>query len=512
MPAVPRPPIVAVMGHIDHGKSSLLDYIRQSRIVETEAGGITQHLGAYIVEHATSSGEKRTITFLDTPGHAAFHSIRVRGAQVADIIILVVSAEEGAKPQTKEAFGVARNAGLPVVVAFTKIDKPNADVERAKYSLLEHGIYLEGLGGDIPYAAISSKTGEGIEDLLELVLLVADMQDIRADPEAPASGLVVEAHHDEKRGISATLLVKEGTLRQGEFVVAGGAWVPVRRLESPLGGELPEAGPSCPAVVRGFSSLPRVGAPFRVFQEKNAAISAAQEEERAIQQARELALKPLEEIGGGGGGEGPRRMPIIIKADAVGSLEALLTEIPTLATNRYVPVVVHSGVGAVSESDIQRACATEPSALVLGFCVGVEPVAQDLARREGVFVGTHKVIYEALEWLSRTLEQHTPKRKIRRVLGMFKVLVHFSSKQDEHLIGGMVTKGVVRKGGRFVKPLPDDVPDDTPEPPVGTILSLQRNRKDVEKVPQPEEFGAMVQLSLLPQKGDVFEVFMEEWE
>ncbi|GIW68122.1 MAG: hypothetical protein KatS3mg099_070 [Candidatus Parcubacteria bacterium] len=396
-----------------------------------------------------------------------------------------------------------------MVVAFTKIDKPNADVERAKYSLLEHGIYLEGLGGDIPYAAVSSKTGEGIEDLLELVLLVADMQDIRTDPEGPARGLVVEAHHDEKRGISATLLVKEGTLRQGEFVVAGGAWAPVRRLESPFGGELPEAGPSCPAVVRGFSSLPRVGAPFRVFQEKNAALSAAQEEEREIRKAREAALKPPE---GEGEGEGPRKMPVIVKADAVGSLEALLTEIPTLATNRYAPVVVHSGIGAVSESDIQRACATAPSAIVLGFCVGVEPVAQDLARREGVFVGTHRVIYEALEWLSRTLEQHTPKRKVRRILGAFKVLAHFSSKQDEHLIGGVVTKGVVRKGARFVKPLPDDAPEDAPEPPVGAVLSLQRNRKDVQEVPQPEEFGAMVQLSLLPQKGNVFEVFVEEWE
>ncbi len=513
MADLPRPPIVAVMGHIDHGKSSLLDYIRKTRVVETEAGGITQHLGAYTVGVTLPSGEQRTITFLDTPGHAAFHSIRQRGALAADIVILVVSAEEGGKPQTKEAFEAARAAGIPVIVAFSKIDRPKADVERAKYSLLEQGIYLEGLGGDIPYVPISSKTGEGIPELLELVLLVADMQELSADPAAPPSGVVVEAHHDEKRGISATLLVKEGTLRPGTFVVAGGAWAPVRRLELPTGGEQEAAGPSFPAVVRGFSSLPRVGSPFRVFSEKQAAVALAREEAEALAREREALLHQQADSGEEASEEGGLQlMPLILKADTMGSLEALLSEIPSLATPRYIPRVIHSGVGPITEGDVLRAAACDPSAILLGFNVGVESLAEEVARREGVPLAVHQVIYDALDWLARTLESHTPKRKVRRHIGSFTVLVHFSSKQSEHLIGGKVTKGMVRKGALFLKPPPEEQQEEEREPMSGSILSLQRNKRDVEEVLQPNEFGAMVRFPAVPQKGERFEVFVEEWE
>ena len=243
MAAAPRPPIVAVMGHIDHGKSSLLDYIRKSNVVADEAGGITQHVSAYEAEHP-HEGAPRTITFLDTPGHEAFRALRTRGAQSADIAILVVAAEEGVKPQTLEALSAITEAGIPYVVAFTKIDKPAADLERAKVSALEHNIFLEGLGGPIPYQAISSKTGQGVPELLDLVLLAADLVGLSADPEAPAEGFVLESSQDPKRGASATLIVKNGTLEIGDFVVAGGSFAPVRFIENFLGKRIPSALPS----------------------------------------------------------------------------------------------------------------------------------------------------------------------------------------------------------------------------------------------------------------------------
>ena len=268
---IPRPPIVTVMGHIDHGKSTLLDYIRNTKVTETEAGGITQHISAYEAEHTLEDGTTRTITFLDTPGHEAFQHLRSRGSSVADVAILVVAADDGVKPQTMEAHKAITESGIPYVVAITKIDKSNADIERAKYSLLEHGIYLEGLGGNISYIPISSKTGEGIGQLLDIVLLTVDLEPPMGTPEKPATGIVIESHCDPRRGISAVLLVQDGTMKKGDYVVAGNTCAPLRIMENFLGRTVEEVTFSSPVMVVGFSDIPPVGEPFTTVADKKTA-------------------------------------------------------------------------------------------------------------------------------------------------------------------------------------------------------------------------------------------------
>src|SRR3989338_2741593 len=262
-----RPPIVAIVGHIDHGKSTLLDYIRKTNVVEAEAGGITQHLSAYEAVHKNAGGEHK-ITFLDTPGHEAFKAMRSRGLEVADVAILVVSAEDGVKPQTLEALKLIDGVKIPYIVALTKIDKPSANVEKAKASLLESGIYLEGMGGNVPYVAVSGKTGAGVPELLDLILLAAELEGLTADPSLPGEGVVIEAHIDSKRGNTATLVVENGSVRSGEFVVSSEALAPVRIMENFLGKPIKEALPGSPVRIVGFSSLPQVGARFKTVETK----------------------------------------------------------------------------------------------------------------------------------------------------------------------------------------------------------------------------------------------------
>src|SRR3989344_5558418 len=271
-----RPPIVAIVGHIDHGKSTLLDYIRHTNVAESEAGGITQHLSAYEAVHKKDSGERK-ITFLDTPGHEAFRAMRSRGLNAADVAILAVSAEDGVKPQTLEALKLIEEAKIPFVVAFTKIDKPGANVERAKMSMLENQIYLEGMGGEVPYVAVSGKTGEGIFELLDLILLAADLEGLSADPGAPGEGVVIEARVDPRRGNTATLIVQDGSVRSGEFVVAGASFAPVRIMENFLGKPVKEAAPGSPVRIVGFSYLPQVGEKWRVVETKKEAEAAVEE-------------------------------------------------------------------------------------------------------------------------------------------------------------------------------------------------------------------------------------------
>ena len=271
-----RPPIVAIVGHIDHGKSTLLDYIRRTNIVAGEAGSITQHLSAYEAVHKGAGGERK-ITFLDTPGHEAFRSMRSRGLEVADVAILVVSAEEGVKPQTIEALKLIEGVKIPYIVALTKIDKPGANLERAKASLLERGIYLEGMGGEVPYVALSSKTGEGVPELLDLILLAADLEGLSADPEKPGEGVVIEAHVDNRRGTSATLIVEDGSIESGEYIVVGEALAPVRIMENFLGKPLRKASPGTPVQIVGFSALPLVGTRFKTVETKKEAEEEARE-------------------------------------------------------------------------------------------------------------------------------------------------------------------------------------------------------------------------------------------
>jgi len=329
-----RPPVVAVVGHIDHGKSTLLDYIRNTTVVEGEAGGITQHLSAYEAVHKNAGGEHK-ITFLDTPGHEAFKAMRSRGLEVADVAILVVSAEDGVKPQTLEALKLIEGVKIPYIVALTKIDKPSADVEKAKASLLEHGVYLEGMGGEVPYVAVSGKSGEGVPELLDLILLAAELEGLAANPTGPGEGVVIEAHIDNKRGATATLIVENGTVAAGEFVISGEAFAPVRIMENFLGKAIKEALPGSPVRIVGFSALPAVGARFKTVETKREAESSVAEALRQTQSKRDISTTPVKkEPIEGEEEEAPEVMvlPLVIKTDVAGTGDAVVHEIEKLPT------------------------------------------------------------------------------------------------------------------------------------------------------------------------------------
>jgi translation initiation factor IF-2 len=478
-----RPPVIAVMGHIDHGKSSLLDYIREANIVAGEAGGITQHVAAYVAEHGG-----RAVTFLDTPGHEAFKAIRARGAATADIAILVVAADEGVMPQTEDALAAIGEAKIPFVVAITKIDKNNADVEMAKRTLLEHGVYLEGLGGDIPYAPVSSKTGEGVPELLDLVLLAADIIEPSADPEAPATGFILESSMDAKKGASATLIVKDGTLKVGDFVVAGDSFAPVRFIENFRGVRVEAAGPSEPAVVAGFDKLPSAGEPFSTASNKKEAERATSASTRAGG-AEKTALP-----------EGIAALPLVIKADTQGSIDAIRHELAKITHERAAVSIVDTGVGDVSEKDVKTAGAAGGS--VIAFHVGQDAQARELAMRDGVSVESFTIIYELAEKAREMLAARAPKVSLERELGRAKILKTFSSGTKRQVVGARLLSGamklkqevkIVRAGAEFAR---------------ASIGNLQQARADIKEVAgEGAEFGAELECKQDAAPGDELVAF-----
>ncbi len=503
-PAQPaeRPPIVAVLGHVDHGKSTLLDFIRKANVVAKEAGGITQHVAAYEVERpgraGEKNGEKKRITFIDTPGHAAFSAIRARGASAADIAILVVAADDGVKAQTLEALQSIRDAGTPFIVAINKIDKPNADQERTIRTLLDEKVYLEKYGGDVPWAAISAKTGAGVEELLDLILLVSEIETFTGDSSAPAHGYVIEAHRDQKRGLAATLIITNGTLKSGMAVMAGRAIAPVRIMETTAGKSLKEATFSTPVQLIGFDTLPQVGEEFHAYKNKREA-----EEARPPLAPRDLRPAPqaLAE-----GETGPFSMPVIIRADASGSLEAIAHEVPKLGTEHARVQVVQSGIGAVSENDVKAAIASDVRASVIGFNVAIDAPAAALALQHGIRVETFTIIYKLTERLEELLGESAPKRKVESVTGKAKVLKQFGSRKDEHVIGAKVTEGFLERGGqvRVMRRLE--------EVGTGKIKNIQSNKQDVSRIEEDREFGAQINTEFEIMQGDVLEGFRTSME
>lgn len=483
MASTPRPPIVAVMGHIDHGKSSLLDYIRKANVTAGEAGGITQHVAAYEAVHE-HEGVMRSITFLDTPGHEAFRALRARGAAAADIAILVIAAEEGIKPQTLEAFEAATEAGTPVVVAFTKIDKNGADIEKAKYSAVEHAIYLEGLGGSIPYAGVSSKTGEGIPELLDLVLLTADLAELTADPDGVAEGFILESSQDPKRGLSATLIIKEGTLKTGQFVVAGNAIAPVRFIENFANARIAEATPSQPVRISGWTDLPPSGTPFTTTTTKKEAEKLA--EERTVGVAATYALTET--------GEGGVDLPLILKADVTGSLEAIKHELRKIQHDRVGIRIVSEGVGAVSEGDVKSAQAS--GAIIIAFTVSTDSSARDLAERTGVTIEGFSIIYELFEKVQSFVQEKAPQITVEEELGIAKVLKVFSVAGNKHVMGARWESGLLTIG--------DLVKIDRRGIPLGTgkLTNLQVARSDVREIKMEGEFGLQVETKADVAAGD----------
>ena len=486
---VPRPPIVVVMGHIDHGKSTLLDFIRKSNVVEGEAGGITQHLSAYVVSHTTKDGDEKQITFLDTPGHEAFQKMRHRGADVADVAILVVSAEDGVKPQTLEALECIKKAGIPYIVAINKIDKSGADIARTQASLIENEIYIEGMGGDIPYSPISAKTGDGIDDMLDVVLLAAELAETTGDTNAPAEGVVIEAHLDERRGTTATLIVKNGTLKSGQYVVSGNAHAPVRIMEDWSGKNIKEAGLSEPVGIVGFSNVPEVGSIFCTVQNKKEAEKIIAEYAPKINtaQTHESELPTI---------------PLVIKADVLGSIEAIEHELEKFESDRVTIRLIGKGVGAVTKGDVQNASATE-GAIVVGFNVQVERPAQELAERLGVEINSFDVIYDLGEWLRDALGKRVPKQEVETTTGTIKILRHFSTQKNVRVLGGRIADGTVSVGER-VKVLRRDI-----EIGRGVIKNLQQEKSDVQSISEGE-FGMQLDTRTEVAPGDYLEAFKIE--
>ncbi len=492
-----RPPIVAIVGHIDHGKSTLLDYVRKTNVVEGEAGGITQHLSAYEATHKNSTGTHR-ITFLDTPGHEAFSGMRARGLEAADVAILVVSSEDGAKPQTVEALKLITEAGLPYIVALTKTDKPGSNIEKAKMSLLEHQIFLEGLGGEVPWVGISSKTGEGVPELLDLILLQAEIKGLSSDQKKPGEGLVIEAHVDPKRGATATLIVRDGHIASGEFVVAGAAFAPVRIMENFVGKPVKEALPGSPVRVVGFSALPAIGAHFITVATKKEAESIASQHGPAKKSLDLLSEPTAEEV--------PKLvLPLVIKTDVAGVGEAVMHELnKILADERLEVRVILRGVGAITENDIKLVGGGKTPGIVLGFNVKVEREARELAARQGVQIATFDVIYKLAEFLTEELEKRRPRTETAVLRGAAKVLKFFSAQKGRVVLGGRVEEGAL-KLHQEVKIMRRDA-----EIGRGTISSLQSNKKDVKEVEAGNEFGAMLKTQALPAAGDRLEAFAVE--
>ncbi len=495
-----RPPIVAVVGHIDHGKSTLLDYIRKANTAAGEAGGITQHLSAYEALHTTPAGVQRHITFLDTPGHAAFRAMRSRGLNAADVAILVVSAEDGAKTQTAEAITLIHEAKIPFIVAFTKIDKENANLERAKLSLLEHNVFVEGMGGDTPFVAVSSKSGEGIPELLDLILLAAELEGLSADPSLPGVGIIIEAHIDQKRGNTATLIVKDGSVTSGQYIVCGESFAPVRIMENYVGKNIKEALPGTPMRIVGFTTAPEVGAMWLAVEtKKDAEAHAAEARQKRLSETVapvRQAVDPEEE------GKVHVVMPLVIKTDFSGTGDAVLHELLKMPQDPRLEVrVVGRSVGQISENDVKLVGASTPAGIIVGFNVKVDNDARLLAERLGVEVATFDIIYKLTEWLEAELAKRHPRENMDEKTGTAKVLKIFSNQQGRVVLGGRLEQGILQEGNP-VKFMRAEV-----EIGRGEIVSLQVQKSAVKKAEAPTEFGAMVRTSTQVAPGDYIEAF-----
>jgi len=487
-----RSPVVVVMGHIDHGKSKLLDYIRKTNIVEEEAGGITQHMAAYEVTRKNKENKDMKITFLDTPGHEAFSRIRERGANVADIAILVVSAEDGVKAQTIEALNVIHESDIPFVVAINKIDKPEANVEKTINDLIENEIYLEGYGGDVPYAQISAKVGTDVDELLDLVMLVAELKEFKGDISKKAEGFVLESSLDPKRGVSATLIIKDGTLKKGNFVVSGDSFAPTRIFEDFMGKTISKATFSSPIRIVGWSKTPNVGDSFMSFENKKDA-------EQYICQNIENKAETLEkntQIN-----KETKLIPIVIKADTSGSIEAIEKEISKMNNPEVAFKIIKRGIGAIGESDLEMV-EVETKSIIVGFNVKIESVVSLEAERFKVFVRTFNIIYELSDWLKEKMEEQRPKKEVEEITGEAKVQKTFSRTKERQVIGGKVLSGkIVQKA--MVKILRWDK-----QIGEGVIIELQSGKIKTTEVNEGNEFGMMIETKTEVAPGDILESFI----
>ncbi|MEK9167345.1 MAG: translation initiation factor IF-2 [Patescibacteria group bacterium] len=478
--SVARPPIVTIMGHVDHGKTSLLDYIRQSNIAGGESGGITQHISAYQIEFKNSEGSKRKITFVDTPGHEAFSALRAHGASITDLVILVVAADDGVKPQTLEALHHARTANVPVIVAINKFDLPGANIERVKQQLVEHDLAPEEWGGKTVVVPVSAKTGKGVDQLLEMVILTTDLLELKADPEAPSEGIVIEANMDKQRGPIATVLIYNGTLRAGQVVVTGGTYGRIKTLEDDLGRKIITAGPATPVVIMGLKDVP-------IFGDR---LITAPNEKVAKTMVVQIASSSK-----AASDENDNHLRLVLKTDVGGSLAALEDSISKLKIKDATVEILSSGIGAVNENDINLA--KPAKALIIAFRSTPTKRMKDLAEKEGVELREFWVIYEALDLLTEKLKKIATPVYVREELGRLKILQVFSQKKGIAIAGGDVTQGVVT--------MADEVVAYRNKEEIGTakMTGLKIGKVAVDQAEVGEQCGVGMEDAPELEKGDV---------
>ncbi|TCK04471.1 translation initiation factor IF-2 [Phorcysia thermohydrogeniphila] len=499
----PRPPIITVMGHVDHGKTTLLDYIRNTRVAEKEAGGITQHIGASVVEVDTSEGRK-TLVFLDTPGHEAFTAMRARGAQVTDIAVLVVAADDGVMPQTIEAINHAKAAGVPIIVAINKIDKPGANPERVKQELTQHGLIPEDWGGDTIMVPVSARTGEGVDELLEMIALQAELMELKANPDKPARGVVLEAKLDKKRGPVATLLVQTGTLKVGDAIVAGLYAGKVRAMFDDKGNSVKEAGPSMPVEVLGLDGVPLAGDKFYVVKDEKTARKIA---EKRQELARESALEKekrvsLEELFSQMQAGEVKELNVVLKADAQGSIEAIRKSLEELSTDEVKVRIIHAGVGPITENDVMLAAAS--NAIVIGFNVRPDSSARKAAEQEKIDVRTYRVIYDIIDEVKKAMQGLLAPEEKEVYLGSAEVRATFKVPKVGTVAGCYVKDGVIRRNAMARLVRDGVVVYD------GKIASLKRFKDDVREVQAGYECGVGLENFNDIKVGDVIECYTIE--
>lgn len=492
-----RPPVVTVMGHVDHGKTSLLDSIKKTHVTQSEAGGITQHIGAYTVNLA---GKK--ITFLDTPGHEAFTSMRLRGAQTTDIAVLVVAADDGVMPQTLEAISHARSAEVPIIVAITKIDKPEANPERVKQELMNENLLAEEWGGDTIVVGVSSKTGEGIDELLEMILLVAEMRELKANPNRRAIGTIIEANLDKAKGPMATILIKNGTLRFGDSIVSGVCSGRIRAMQDDKGKQVKKAGPSMPVVVLGLNEVPNAGDTIyavnddktaKAIADKNAEITR----EKRLSQTTKISLDNLfEKISE----EDVKELNIVVKADVKGSVEALNQSLLKLSTDEVKISIIHSGVGGINESDVTLASAS--NAIVIGFNVRPNINAIELAKAEDVEIRTYRVIYEIINDIEQAAKGMLDPDIVEEILGRCEIRQTFKLPNNQMVAGVYVLNGKILRNSK-VKVLRDDVVIHE-----GDIASLKRFKDDTKELATGFEGGLVIDGFNDIKEGDLLESYI----
>jgi translation initiation factor IF-2 len=493
----PRAPVVTIMGHVDHGKTSLLDYIRKSRVAAGEAGGITQHIGAYQVK--TGHG---TVTFLDTPGHAAFTAMRARGAQATDIVVLVVAADDGVMPQTREAIDHSRAAGVPMVVAVNKVDKPEADPEKVKHELTNFNVIPEEWGGDCQFVEVSAKTGHGIDALLDAILLQAEVLELKAAHDIPATGVVLESKLEKGRGPVADILIQQGHLKKGDFLLCGMEFGRVRAMFNENGKPLKDAGPSCPVEVLGLSGAPKAGDEFIVVaDERKAREIATQREEklRTAKLAEQQALKLENVFARMESSAGALDLNIIIKADVQGSLEALRGSLTDLSTEKVKVKIIGGGVGGISESDANLALAS--SAIIIGFNVRADGGARKLIEERGIDLHYYSIIYEAIDEIKKSLKGMLEPEFREQIVGNAEVRDVFRHPKFGAIAGCMVTEGFVKRN------LPIRVLRDNVVIFEGQLDSLRRFKDDVAEVKAGMECGMGVKNYNEIKVGDQIEVF-----